>query len=164
MRTRAMLHPKFHSTAIDYSDKAPTRSCSRSDPQGVNNNAWHSKQKRLPFIKLPTPKTWLDLPKLLKEHSLIGILASLWFCEILLRPCAHVHQIKSKLLVLGAVNTTINDQGCQHVTGRLELMRMRLNKPAGWPTFVQSHFSVQTVEWFKKQLSHNLPTYRNGEN
>ncbi len=28
-----------------------------------------------------------------------------------------INQIKSKLLVLGAVSTTINDQGCQHVTG-----------------------------------------------
>ncbi len=32
--------------------------------------------------------------------------------------------IKSKLLVLGAVSTTINDQGCQHVTRRFESIRM----------------------------------------
>ncbi len=32
-------------------------------------------------------------------------------------------QIKSKLLVFGAVNTTINDQECQHVTGRLLLSK-----------------------------------------
>ncbi len=59
MRTRAMLHPRFHSTVIDYSNKAPTRSCSRSDPQGVNNNAWHPKQKRFPFFKPPPPQTRL---------------------------------------------------------------------------------------------------------
>ncbi len=55
-------------------------------------------------------------------------------------------QIKSKLLVLGAVNTTINDQGCQHVTGKFESIRKLLNKPAGWPKFVQSHLTVKTVE------------------
>ncbi len=55
-------------------------------------------------------------------------------------------QIKSKLMVLGAVNTAINDQGCQHVTGRFETIRMLLNKPAGRPTFFESHFSVKTVE------------------
>ncbi len=59
-------------------------------------------------------------------------------------------QIKSKLLVLGAVNTTIKDQGCQNVTGRFESNRMLLNKPAGCPTFVQSHLTVKTVEGFKK--------------
>ncbi len=32
----------------------------------------------------------------------------------------------SKLLVLGAVNTTINDQGRQHVTVRFESIRMLL--------------------------------------
>ncbi len=72
--------------------------------------------------------------------------------------------IKSKLLVLEAFNTTINDQGCQHVTGRFESIIMLLNKPAGWPKFVQSHRTVKPVDWFKKQLSHNLPTYRKGEN
>ncbi len=51
-----------------------------------------------------------------------------------------------KITGLGAVNTTINDQGCQHVTGRFESIRMLLNKPAGWPTFVQSHLTVKTVE------------------
>ncbi len=55
-------------------------------------------------------------------------------------------QIKSTLLVLKAVNSTINDQGCQHVTGMFESIRMLLNKPAGWPTFVQSHLTVKTVE------------------
>ncbi len=74
--------------------------------------------------------------------------------------CLTLFQIKSKLLVLGAVNTTTNDQGCQHVTGRFEPIRTLLNKPAGWPIFVQSHLTVKTVEWFKKQLSHNLLTYR----
>ncbi len=73
-------------------------------------------------------------------------------------------EIKSKLLVLAAVNTALNDQGCQHVTGRFESIRMLLNKPAGWPIFVQSHLTVKTVDWFKKQLSLNLPTYRKGEN
>ncbi len=53
---------------------------------------------------------------------------------------------KSKLLVLGAVRSTINDQGCQHVTGRFESIRIPLNKSAGWPKFVQSHLSVKTVE------------------
>ncbi len=56
------------------------------------------------------------------------------------------YQIKSKLLVLGAVKTTINDKGCQHVTGRFESIRKLLNKPAGWPKFVQSHLTVETVE------------------
>ncbi len=55
-------------------------------------------------------------------------------------------QIKSKLLVLGAVNTTLSDQGCQHVMGRFESIRMLFNKPAGWPTFVQSHQTVKPVE------------------
>ncbi len=54
--------------------------------------------------------------------------------------------IKSKLLVLGAVNTAINDQGCQHVTGRFEPIRMLLSKQTGRPTFFQSHPSVKTVE------------------
>ncbi len=58
------------------------------------------------------------------------------------------NQMKSKLLVLGAVNTTINDQGCQHVTGGgLESIRMLLSKQTGWPTVVQSRPSVKkTVE------------------
>ncbi len=55
-------------------------------------------------------------------------------------------QIKSKLLVFGAVSTTINDQGCQHVKGRFESIRMFLSKQTGWPTFVQSHPSVKTEE------------------
>ncbi len=54
--------------------------------------------------------------------------------------------IKSKLLVLVAVNTNINDQGCHHVTGMFESIRMPLNKSDGWPTFVQSHLSVSTVD------------------
>ncbi len=74
------------------------------------------------------------------------------------------NQIKLKLLVFGAVIATINDQGCQHVTGRLESIRMCLNKSAGWPTIVLSHFPIKTVEWFKSQLLLNLPTYRKGEN
>ncbi len=75
------------------------------------------------------------------------------------------NQIKSKLLVLGAVKTTINDQGYQHVTGGgVESIRMFLSKQTGWPTFVHSHPSVKPVERFKKQLSHNLPTLRKGEN
>ncbi len=56
------------------------------------------------------------------------------------------YQIKSKLLVLGAVNTIINDLGCQNVTGRFESIRKLLNKPAGWPKFVQSHPTVKTIE------------------
>ncbi len=64
--------------------------------------------------------------------------------EIYTKPA--LNQIKSKLLVFGAVSTTINDQGCQHVTGRFESIRMSLNKSAGGPTFVQSHLSVKTVE------------------
>ncbi len=55
------------------------------------------------------------------------------------------NQIK-KLLVLGAASSTINDQGCQHVTGRFESIRMLSNKPLGWPKFVQSHLTVKTVE------------------
>ncbi len=55
-------------------------------------------------------------------------------------------QIKSKLLAFGAVSTTLNDQGCQHVAGRFELIRMPLNKSDGWPTFVQLHLSVSTVD------------------
>ncbi len=55
-------------------------------------------------------------------------------------------QIKSKLLVLEAVNTIINDQECQHVTGRFESIRMLLSKKTGCPTYVQSHLSVKTVE------------------
>ncbi len=43
------------------------------------------------------------------------------------------HAIKSKLLVLGAISTTINDQKCQHVTGRFESIGMSKNKSAGWP-------------------------------
>ncbi len=52
----------------------------------------------------------------------------------------------NQLLVLGVVSTTINDQGCQHAAGRFQSIRMPLNKSAGWPTFVQSHLSVKTVE------------------
>ncbi len=55
-------------------------------------------------------------------------------------------QIKSKLLVLGAVNTTLNDQECQHEKGRFESIRMLLNKPVGWITFLLSHPSVKTVD------------------
>ncbi len=55
-------------------------------------------------------------------------------------------QIKSKLLVLEAVNTIINDQEFQHVTGRFESIRMLLSKQTGWPILVQSHLSVKTVE------------------
>ncbi len=73
------------------------------------------------------------------------------------------NQIKSKLLVLGAVKTIINYQGCQHVTGRFESIGMFLNKQTGWHTFVHSHPSVKTVERFKKQLSHNFPTLKKGE-
>ncbi len=73
-------------------------------------------------------------------------------------------QIKSKLLVMGAVKTTINDQGCQHVTGRFESIRMFLSKQTGWPTFLQSHPSVKTVEWFKKHLSQHFTTNRKGKN
>ncbi len=40
-------------------------------------------------------------------------------------------KIKSKLLVFRAVSTTINDQGCQHVTGVFESIRMPLSKSAG---------------------------------
>ncbi len=53
-------------------------------------------------------------------------------------------QIKSKLLAFGAVSTTINDQGYQHMTRRFESIRVPLNKSTGWPTFVQSHLSVKT--------------------
>ncbi len=38
-------------------------------------------------------------------------------------------------------STTINDHGCQHVTGRFESIRMPLNKSAGWLSFVQSHLT-----------------------
>ncbi len=75
-----------------------------------------------------------------------------------------IFQIQSKLLVFGAVSTTSNDQGCQHVTGRYESIRLPLSKSAGWPTFVHSHLSVKTVEWFKYRLSHNFPTFRKEEN
>ncbi len=57
------------------------------------------------------------------------------------------NQVILKLLVFGAVKTIIiNDQECQHVTERSESIRMLFNKPAGWPTFVQSHPSVKTVD------------------
>ncbi len=72
-----------------------------------------------------------------------------WLYEIINEKRNHkinFYNIKSKLLVLGAVNTIINDQGCQHVTGRFESIRMLLNKPDGWPTFIQSHLSIKTVE------------------
>ncbi len=50
-------------------------------------------------------------------------------------------------MVLGAANTTtINDQECQHVTGRFESNRMLLNKMAEWPTFAQSHPSDKNVD------------------
>ncbi len=55
-------------------------------------------------------------------------------------------QIKSKLLVSGAVTTTINDQECQHQTGRFESIRLLFNKSAIWSKFVQSHPSVKTVD------------------
>ncbi len=59
-------------------------------------------------------------------------------------------QIKSKLLVLGAVSTTINDQGCQHMTRRFESIRMPLNKSARF-AYIGSVASLsKTVEWFKK--------------
>ncbi len=67
------------------------------------------------------------------------------FWRILLRP-RNVGVAPAWLLVFGAVSTTINDQGCQHVTGRFESTRMPLSKSAGWPTFVQSHLAVKTVE------------------
>ncbi len=60
-----------------------------------------------------------------------------------LRQQTPMFRIKSKLLVLGAVNTTINDKGCHHVTGRFESTRMLLSKQTGWLTFVQSHPSVE---------------------
>ncbi len=61
----------------------------------------------------------------------------------IIKSVACILAIKSNLLVLGAGYTTINDQGCQHVTRRFESIRMLLNKPTGWPTFVQSHPSVK---------------------
>ncbi len=54
--------------------------------------------------------------------------------------------IKSKLLVLGAIYTTVNDQGGQHVTRRFESVRVLLNKQVALPTFVKSHSAVNTVE------------------
>ncbi len=80
------------------------------------------------------------------------------------KPHRHFLEYQIKVMVLGAVKTTINDHGCQHVTGRIESIRMFLSKQTGWPTFSQSHRSVKTVEWFKKRLSHYLPTLRKGEN
>ncbi len=56
---------------------------------------------------------------------------------------AVIISIKSKLLVLGAVNTTVNDQGGQHVTRRLESVRVLLNKQVVLPTFVKSHSAVK---------------------
>ncbi len=53
---------------------------------------------------------------------------------------------KSMLLVLGAVNTNKNDQGCHRVTGRFQSIRMLLSKQTGWPSFLRSHPSVKTVE------------------
>ncbi len=50
---------------------------------------------------------------------------------------------------MGAVNTTITDEECQHVTGRFKAVRMLLSMQTGWPTFVQSHPSVKTAEWLK---------------
>ncbi len=50
----------------------------------------------------------------------------------------------SKFLVVGAVNTTINDQGRQYVAGRFQSIRMLLIKQTEWSTFVQSHPSVKT--------------------
>ncbi len=70
------------------------------------------------------------------------------------------NNVISLTLVLGAVDTTINDRGFQHVTGRFESIRMLLR----WPTFFQRHPSVKTVEWFKNQLPRSLPTCRKREN
>ncbi len=75
-----------------------------------------------------------------------------------------VNQIKSKFLVFGADSTVINDQGCQHVTGRFESIWMPLDTSAEWRTLVRSHLSVKTVVIQKKQLPLNLPTYRKEEN
>ncbi len=63
-----------------------------------------------------------------------------------LRATPMASSFKSNVLVLGAVNTATNDQECQHATGRFESIKMLLDKPAGWPTFVQSHPSVKTVD------------------
>ncbi len=49
-------------------------------------------------------------------------------------------------VVLGAVNTTINDRAYPHVMGRFESFRMLLSKQTGWTTFFQLHPSVKTVE------------------
>ncbi len=45
-------------------------------------------------------------------------------------------QITSKLLIMGAVKTTTNEQEYQHVTGRFESIRIFLSKQTGWPTLV----------------------------
>ncbi len=105
----------------------------------INNNFYMS------FIEVEVMPSWLSLVK--------------WCwaaCQLVV--------FKSKLLVLVVVNTTASDQGCQYVTGRFGSIRMLLSKQSGWPTFVQQHPSVRTAEWIKKQLSHNLCTYRKGEN
>ncbi len=59
--------------------------------------------------------------------------------------CA-ANQIKSKLLVCGAVSTIICDNRCQHATGKFESIRMLLTNQTGCPTYVQPHPSVNTVE------------------
>ncbi len=40
---------------------------------------------------------------------------------------------------IGAVISTINDEGCQFVTGRFESVSLHMNKQAGWPTLGQVH-------------------------
>ncbi len=92
---------------------------------------------------------WLPVMKMLGMKRIVRRKPRSW----LSRPFGAINQIKSKLLVLGAVQTTINDQGCQHVTGGgVESIRMFLSKQTGWPTFVHSHPSVKTVERFKKTI------------
>ncbi len=43
------------------------------------------------------------------------------------------NKTKSKLFVVGAANTAINDQECQRVTGTFESIKMLLSKQTGWP-------------------------------
>ncbi len=74
-----------------------------------------------------------------KKNSGKGTYLTLWATSM-------ASSFKSNVLVLGAVNTAINDQECQHATRRFESIKMLLDKPAGWPTFVQSHPSVKTVD------------------
>ncbi len=59
-----------------------------------------------------------------------SITFTLYFTFLYAKKIPQRSQIKSNLLVLGAVKTTINDQGCQHVTGRFKSIRMPLNKSA----------------------------------